>query len=313
MRDELEFQQLLANEYTSFEDKLDAENPNHLRQLWHTPTELFKPYYGEAIARYLVTNYKLTLYPYQDLIIYEMGAGNGTMMANVLDYIRDTDPDVYARTQYRVIEISEHLAGLQTAQAARSGHTARIEIVNKSVFDWETYVPEPCFFLALEVFDNFAHDMIRYDPETEQPLQGVVLCDADGDFHDFYTPELDPVAARFLRVRQQVVESAYDHPLAMPKILRRLRNKLPGQGNLTKPEYIPTRAMEFFDVLRERFPAHRLVMSDFASLPDAVEGFNAPVVQTRYNRETVPVTTPFVSFPFLFFIFIFDLLSRDIG
>lgn len=295
MRDEVEFQQELATEYISFEDKLDAVTPNHLRQLWHTPTELFKPYYGEAIARYLVTNYKLTLYPYQDLIIYEMGAGNGTMMTNVLDYIRATDPDVYARTQYRVIEISEHLAGLQRAAAARTGHEAHIEIINKSVFAWDTFVPEPCFFLALEVFDNFAHDMIRYDPLTEQPLQGIVLCDADGDFHDFYTPELDPVAARFLRVRNRVVETAYDHPLATPMLLRKLRNKLPGQGNLTEPEWIPTRAMGFFDVLRECFPAHRLVMSDFSSLPDAVGGYNAPVVQTRFNRETVPVTTPFVS------------------
>jgi len=297
MKDEIEFYQRLAEEYTQFEDRLDAESPNPLRQLWHTPTELFKPYYGEAIARYLVTNYKLSLYPYQDLIIYEMGAGNGTMMSNVLDYIRESDPEVYTRTRYKVIEISEHLAQLQRKQADAKGHADRIEIVNKSVFDWDTYVPDPCFFLALEVFDNFAHDMIRYDPETEVPHQGIVLCDQDGDFHDFYTPQLDPIAERFLRVRNHVVQSPYEHPLNTPKIVRRLKKLLPAPSNLTEPEYIPTKAMMFFDVLRERFPAHRLVMSDFSNLPDTVGGVNSPVVQTRYERETIAVTTPFVSSP----------------
>ncbi|TGZ84770.1 COG1565 domain protein [Ascodesmis nigricans] len=296
MRDELDFHDRLADEYTRFEDALDAANPdgpNHLRQLWHTPTELFKPYYGEAIARYLVANYKLSMYPYKDLIIYEMGAGNGTMMRNILDYIRDNEPDVYARTRYRVIEISSHLAQLQQKQV-ENAHVDKIEVINKSIFDWDIYVPEECFFLALEVLDNFAHDMIRYDPDTEQPLQGVVLCDRDGDMYDVYTAELDPVAERFLKLRSRVVEAPYYHPLGMPKVLRKLRAMLPGNGNLTEPEYIPTKAMLFFDVLREWFPGHKLVMSDFSELPEAVEGVNGPVVQTRYNRKTVPVTTPFV-------------------
>src|SRR5699024_4259349 len=61
------------------------------------------------------------------------------------------------------------------------------------------------------------------------------------------------------------------------------------------PEYIPTRLMQFFDILDSYFPAHRLVASDFNVLPDAVPGLNAPVVQTRYKRRTVPVSTPFVS------------------
>ncbi|KAF8246947.1 DUF185-domain-containing protein [Wilcoxina mikolae CBS 423.85] len=310
MKDEMEFQKQLAEEYTRFEDKLDQEEPNPARQLWHTPTELFKPYYGEAIARYLVTNYKLSLFPYNDLIIYEMGAGNGTMMVNVLDYIRSSDPDVYDRTKYKVIEISEPLARLQRKQAEEKGHLDKIEIVNKSVFEWDTYVPDPVFFLALEVFDNFAHDMIRYDPETEEPYQGIVLCDQDGDFHDFYTPLLDPVAERFLRVRQHV-RTPYAHPLNTPKILRKMRRLLPSASNLTVPEYIPTKAMQFFDVLREQFPAHRLVMSDFHSLPDSVQGVNSPVVQTRYKRETVPVTTPFVQQGFFDILFPTDFEVMD--
>ena len=299
MANEPEFHKQLGQRYTTFEDELDEEMPNESRQLWHTPTELFRPYYGEAIARYLVTNYKIMHYPLDDLIIYELGAGNGTLMLNVLDYIRDVDPDVYARTKFKVIEISSSLAKLQSTQLTRNacsrGHAEHVEIINKSIFSWDTYVPAPCYFLALEVFDNFAHDSIRYDPFTEEPLQGTVLIDNSGDFYEFYTKDIDPVASRFLRGRAAACSRSYDHPLRGSRLVRNFRYKLPLTPNLTPPEYIPTRLMQFFDVLRDYFPKHELLASDFHALPDAVKGINAPVVQTRYQRRVVPVSTPYVS------------------
>ena len=299
MKDEPEFLKTLGQRYTDFEDALDEKDPNDTRQLWHTPTELFRPYYGEALARYLVTNYKLSHHPYHDLIIYEMGAGNGTLMLNILDYIRDVEPDVYTRTKFKVIEISAALASLQTSQLGRSasarGHADHIEIINRSIFDWKTYVPAPCYFLALEVFDNFAHDSIRYNPRTEEPLQGTVLIDNDGEFYEFYSPHIDPIASRFLRVRNAACSQQFNHPLQGPKMWRNLKSKLPFAPNLTEPEYIPTRLMQFFDILHKFFPLHRLLTSDFHYLPDTIKGLNAPVVQTRYKRRVVLVRTPFVS------------------
>lgn len=298
LQGEDEFQKLLGQRYTEFEDKLDKNEPNETRQLWHTPTELFRPYYGETIARYMVSNYKLSQYPYHDLVIYEMGAGNGTLMLNILDYIRDTDPSVYDRTKYKIIEISSNLAKLQAQQllrtAAARGHSNKVEIINKSIFEWDQLVSSPCFFVAMEVFDNFAHDAIRYDPVTEEPMQGTVLIDPRGDFYEFYTPVIDPVASRFLRVRHAATGGRYKHPLYQNRMMRKLRNLLPFTPNLSDPEYIPTRLMQFFDILGKHFPAHKLVTSDFHDLPDTVKGVNAPVVQTRYQRRTVPVTTPYV-------------------
>ena len=299
MANEPEFHKQLGQRYTAFEDQLDCEMPNETRQLWHTPTELFRPYYGEAIARYLVTNYKLMHYPLDDLIIYELGAGNGTMMLNILDYIRDMDPDVYARTKFKIIEISVSLASLQSAQLTRTassrGHAEHVEIINTSIFSWDTYVRAPCYLLALEVFDNFAHDSIRYDPFTEEPLQGTVLIDSSGDFFEFYTKQIDPVASRFLHVRDTACSRPFNHPLSGSRIIRKVKARLPLAPNLTLPEYIPTRLMQFFDILRDYFPKHELLTSDFHALPDAVRGINGPVVQTRYQRRVVPVTTPYVS------------------
>ena len=284
--------------YVEFEDALDEKDADETRQLWHTPTELFQPYYGEAIARYLVTNYKMTLYPYHDLIIYEMGAGNGTLMQNILDYIRTTDPEVYQRTKFKIVEISSSLAALQVKnlQKAPSSaeHLHRIEIINRSIFEWTDYIHSPCFFLALEVFDNFSHDSIRYDPHTEAPLQGNVLIDDEGEFFEYYERQLDPVASRFLRVRDVAARSPYQTPVSRSRLLRKLRHALPLAPNLTQPEYIPTRMLQFFDILRDYFPAHRLLAADFNSLPDTIPGINSPVVQTRYQRRNVQVTTPYV-------------------
>ena len=291
----------MGQRYIDFEDRLDDESPDESRQLWHTPAELFSPYYGEAIARYLVTNYKLSYHPYQDLIIYEMGAGNGTLMLNILDYIRAFHPDVYDRTKFKIIEISAALASLQSDQLTRSAsvreHGGHVEVINCSIFDWDTYVPEPCYFLALEVFDNFAHDAICYDPVTEEPYQSTLLIDNAGEFHEIFSEKLDPVAARFLRVRNAACSRPFNNPLKIPPVVRKIRARLPSPPSLTVPEYIPTRLMLFFDVLRNYFPLHQLVTSDFHSLPDTIRGINAPVVQTRFQRRVVPVKTLFVSFP----------------
>lgn len=230
-----------------------------------------------------------------------MGAGNGTLMLNILDYIRETDPSVYARTKFRIIEISSSLATMQANQlirnAASRGHHSKVEIINNSIFNWKQVVPEPCFFLAMEVFDNFAHDAIRYDPQTEEPLQGTVLIDSLGDFYEFYVPTIDPVAARFLRVRHAATAGDYPYPLSSSRFLRGVRSRMLFMPNLSDPEYIPTRLMQFFDILHNYFPNHRLLSSDFHSLPDTIKGINSPVVQTRYQRRTVPVSTPFVRPP----------------
>lgn len=300
MRDELEFQADLGRRYTEFEDLLDEkEGESATRQLWHTPTELFRPFYGEAIARYLVSNYRLTTYPYDDLLIFEMGAGRGTLMLNILDYIRAADPQVYARTKFHIIEISSSLAALQSrhllSTAESRGHADKVEIINRSIFEWDRCVPSPCFFLAMEVFDNFSHDGIRYDVATEEPLQGHVLVDGDGDFYEFYVHELDPLAARFFRVRHAATGGNYPKPYPSNPVLRYMSSKMPLAANLSRAEFIPTRLMQFFDVLEKFFPAHRLVTSDFDSLPQAIKGLNAPVVQTRFQRKMVPVTTPLVS------------------
>ncbi|KZT59494.1 DUF185-domain-containing protein [Calocera cornea HHB12733] len=261
--------------------------PSHGRQLWHTPTELFKPWYGSAIAQCLTADYMLKYFPYEDFIIYEVGAGNGTLARNILDFLRDDYPDIYDRTSYRIIEISPQLAKLQAEQVKKEH--SNVSIMNKDILHWDTPDLSPCYFIATEVIDNFPHDIIRYRTEDLQPAQCVVTVDGDGTYTELYEPITDPLITRFLAYRKALNQ----RPLALSRGLtsttwRRFRQILPFAPNLTPPEFIPTHLLLFLETLRKNFPQHRLLLSDFSSLPDTIPGYNAPVVQTRYLGTTIP-------------------------
>ena len=108
-----------------------------------------KPWYGRAIAQSLVSEYLLKFFPYEDFVIYEIGAGNGTLALDILDYLRAYYPDVYERTRYNIIEISASLAKLQRKLLIKEH--PNVSVTNKSIFHWDVPEPSPCFFLAMEV------------------------------------------------------------------------------------------------------------------------------------------------------------------
>lgn len=161
--------------------------------------------------------------------------------------------------------------------------------------------------------DNFPHDVIRYDTNTLKPYQGVTLTKSSGDYEEVYEAVTDPLIQRYLGIQDMAGHlpvSQSNRFLSNPRV-RRIRNALPFAPNLTKPEFIPTRLFTFLEVLRDKFPKHRLLLSDFSSLPDAVDGaYNAPVVQTRYRGTMIPCSTYMVQPGFfdIFFPTNFELL-----
>lgn len=260
--------------YNSFKQNL---------QLWHTPTELFQPYYGEAVARYILSHHNIN----EPLVIYEMGAGNGTLMDNILSYIKRTNRDLYGRTEYRIIEISSKLFPKQL----RMKHKDRTKIINKDIFDWSEVVQDKHFFLAFEVFDNFSHDVLKYNIHSDMPYQGYVAIDKNRDFKEFFNPNLDKWCTKYLELRKDFV--------AKPKeltALNQVRNYMwPFRNKLSvNSEFIPTKLLEFFYILKTYFPHHQLISSDFATLPNAIpNSYNGPVVQTFFqkSKEVSPAKT----------------------
>lgn len=134
--------------------------------------------------------------------------------------------------------------------------------------------------------------MIRYDIRTLTPLQAIVSVDSMGDFSLLYEPLTDPLLKRVLSYRRLLPPSpATIPPLPSSSILRQMYASLPFAPNLSSPDFIPTKAVSFLERLRDKLPGHRLLVADFAELPDTVEGRNGPVVQTRLGKDMVPCET----------------------
>lgn len=264
------------------------------RQVWHTPTELFKPHYARSLTLALLNHYKLHHYPYTDFNLYEIGAGNGSMMVDVMRFLRESHPEVYDRTRYTIVEISEQLAARQKRRVREEGFEGKVKVENVDFFDWKGGNQESCYFIALEVFDNFAHDMVRYNLQTLEPLQALVSIDGSGDFSLIYEPVTDPLIRRYLDYRRLVnnpIPPAINPVLLSSDTLRRLYTSLPFAPNLSEPDFVPTKQMLFLEKLKDQLPNHRLLISDFDSLPETVEGRMGPVVQTRYGDSMVPCET----------------------
>lgn len=260
---------------------------------WSPNIVSIQPWYARAVARFLVEQHlQRHGTASEPLLIFELGAGNGTLMRGVLDYLAEFVPDLYQRTTYHIIEISPRLAKLQQERAG-TDHNSKVQVINQNVFAYNRQVEErPCFVLAFEVLDNLAHDLVRYtkDPHTlPQPVQATVSISNTGDFVELYTPVTDPLIAEYLDLRSKMALPPL-HPVK-PSWWRAFEAALPASANLSEPYFVPTKLLKLFKMLHHYFPQHRLLLSDFAQLPDAIPGHTAPVVQTRYKGQTVPCTT----------------------
>ena len=147
-----------------------------------------------------------------------------------------------------------------------------------------------------------------------RPYQGMISISPTGYIDEIYEPVHDPLILRYLSYRNVIGRRpAPLNRINMHPLYCKWRRFLPFAPNLSKPEYIPTKLLTLLELLSRYFPLHRLLLSDFSSLPDAVDGYNAPVVQTRVKGTMVPVTTLCVQPGYfdIFFPTAFDLL-RDI-
>ncbi|KAJ2080293.1 hypothetical protein H4R24_003168 [Coemansia sp. RSA 988] len=316
-RDSADFLKVMGQQYEDIERELD-DIRSIPRQLWHTPTEILKPWYGYSVAQHIVRQYKAdrnAALHADPLTIYEIGGGNGTLMINILEYICKNEPEIYRHMEYNLVEISPKLARQQLSRqvANKAAPHTNVNIINKSIFDWSERVDKSCFVVAMEVIDNFAHDVIRYNYDTGEPYQGTVRVYDDGEFEELFEHISDPLIRDYLQIRSSLSEPAYRSPALPSALYRRIRAQLPLAPNLTKAEFIPTHAFLLMRVLGTFFPLHRLVLSDFYRLPDTIpNAVDSPVVQTRFRGNMVPCETYLVQ-PGWFDIFFptnFELLQQ---
>ncbi|POW08328.1 hypothetical protein PSTT_07569 [Puccinia striiformis] len=126
--------QLLIRRHHQSEEE-GASSTTDQRQIWHTPTELFKPWYAWSMAHYILQKHlkEESVTQKKKLKIYEIGAGNGTLCVGILDYIRSHHPSIYTTMEYVTIEVSSRLAAKQRSKIDLNGTRIKQEFLPNSL------------------------------------------------------------------------------------------------------------------------------------------------------------------------------------
>ena len=142
MRDSVELQNEVARRQSAY--GTDEEGPG--RQIWHTPTELFKV---------CVKSDKSPIHN----INYEIGVGNRPLAIDIPGRIGSAYPEVCERTHYNIVEINGRLAKLR--EELLVPRRPCVSISDKSIFHWDRREPAQSraqfFFPAMEVMVMVRH------------------------------------------------------------------------------------------------------------------------------------------------------------
>eukprot|EP00210_Caulerpa_lentillifera_P005922 g5662.t1 len=145
---------------------------------WLTPVEIFSPWYGNAIADFIIKRAKDEEMEDRSLEIFEIGGGSGTCMADILNRIKTKRPSLYNITKYTCIEISPRLAEAQVKKAkSHSFGSDHWEVICADFLELNEVLPQTkdlSFVLAFEVLDNLPHDKVIFDDE-KAPWEAIIM------------------------------------------------------------------------------------------------------------------------------------------
>ncbi|KAL0486025.1 NADH dehydrogenase [ubiquinone] complex I, assembly factor 7 [Acrasis kona] len=303
-------QQLL--DFSRIEDEVDYVECLHDlysngRHAWGTPVELYQPWYGRAIADYIINTRDAD----KPLIIYEIGGGNGTCALSVLNYLREYYTPIYDQSHYNIIEVSKALHEIQVERMQDAGHLHHFTSHNLSVTDWREVIEGEVFIIALEVMDNLPHDkvVIHNNPRAAHPITqtcvipkvGTINSRGDQVYEEVNLPLEDPHIIRYMDYMNKIEHDRELMRSLEPIVLfdekdtgyyEGMKDIRPFHGNLflkalkriadsavetfnnsfTQGQteyYIPTMQLMMLDVFNCYFPGHRLILADFDYLPEA--------------------------------------------
>ena len=159
----------MVNETDYRDQLLGAWESGEAGSAWLTPSEMFTPYYGTAVAKSIVERHKNTYPAGTPLQMVEVGGGNGTCACDILRFLKHEEPEMFSSCKYLLVEISPALAEVQHARLATEiGDAARFEVVNEDARLWAEGVVRsgqtlsgPWWINLFEVLDNLGHDLVR--------------------------------------------------------------------------------------------------------------------------------------------------------
>ncbi|BBN09643.1 hypothetical protein MPTK1_4g21440 [Marchantia polymorpha subsp. ruderalis] len=262
--------------YTQYIDNLYKRGDSS----WFTPVELFQPYYGYALAEFILRTHSSS----NPLIIYEIGGGTGTCARNILDYMKAHAPrTLYETMSYKSVEISGELAKKQYQKVTKGDENRKqFSVERRNASDrsgWGAAKKESCFVIMLEVLDNLPHDLVHRETSRSPWMEKWVLERTDGEVPglpvEISKPLQDDLIIRCL-------EAMKGDPAQSRSVTRTLKNMVVKLLNASELLWIPTGCLKLLETLHSARPNMTLIASDFSLLPDVrLAGEGAPLVSSK--------------------------------
>ncbi|GJQ09120.1 hypothetical protein GpartN1_g6628.t1 [Galdieria partita] len=283
------FQELTGSEqYYSLVAQRYAKQPNN----WSTPVELFQPWYGYAIARWIEQVVQESFDRQQlsqEWHIVEVGGGNGSLAESILDYAKENySQQLYHSLRYDMIEISPLFVERQ--QRRLNAYSDCVSIHSMSILDWSKTIRAPCILLFCEVLDNLPHDRIEWDNQTKTWHQCLVRETEDSLSNHAFTIVRSPLRDDWIVTTMhdwKLLDGLVPHiswrwirenPYYWLYYLQSIVDRLLFSSS-SCVVYVPTVAHQMLNCVRRYFPQSHLLIADFDFLPQATRGIFAPVVQ----------------------------------
>ncbi|KAL0028989.1 hypothetical protein WJX77_009984 [Trebouxia sp. C0004] len=282
-----------------------------LQVSWLTPAEIFRPFYGHALAVALLEK----LPPKQPLDIIEVGGGSGRLARDVLDYLHDHHQEQYARTSYTSFEISPKLAEVQRQKVLYDGkHRSCYKVAQHDAsapLAWGAVNEQPCVIMLMEVLDNLPHDRV-WRQSSEADWQETWIQSSSPASHDHMQqkhvevtkPVADPLVWACLEASQLQPRHLSQSCLhaTLDWALGQVSPSGSGSGQTI---WLPTSCLQLLQRICAARPNHVIIAADFDELPDVtVPGQGAPLVASTINGQTldhpsylVPQGTADIFFP----------------
>ena len=250
-----------------------------LETKWLTPSEIFSPYLGRAIANH-IASLGVTR-------VVEIGSGTGTLARDIVDSLKARE---YADRKFEFvsIEISKSLSERQAARMEGAGHadvyrSRHADALLEST--WRQFADEqPTLIVGLEVLDNLPHDKVQVvDGVWHQTRVQVQQREA---FGETLREALEPVTddGPILRALD-----AYERVKSAPaqRTTRDAMFKwLLDATETPDPVWLPTGAEQLVRAVASTVPNHELLLGDFDFLPGvAIAGEFAPIVSSTVDGK----------------------------
>ena len=285
------------HDYQVYVSKIHETTPSFV-----TPTQLFQPYYGWALAEYLVGVMRAKYDPSEPLVVYEFGCGTGVLALNILDFLAQHYPDIYDKCEFHLIE--QNPALVQLIRNRMIHHYHHVKIHNISALNWRELEPRRCVVLGLELLSSMPHDSVVWNGDGTCAEAWFEFAQKDNlsSCYDRLLELRDPVILRYLRYLNWMQEDSFHH-LKVLCLTGGRENISPSRWGTFEPNqqdplyliatkmavmnspfrtaWIPTASMLMLEVVAQYFPRHHCFFADWSSVQSGIAGFNGPICQYK--------------------------------